>query len=106
MEEIAEVYARSLYQVASERDVRDDVREQLGQFADVLHDNRQVAVFFFSPYFSSQEKKDGLGRMLSGAQEIFTNFLEALVERHRMPAIFRIRQRYDQLWDEDHQQLP
>ena len=33
------------------------------------------------------------------------NFLEALVERHRMPAIFRIRTRYEQLWDEEHRLL-
>ena len=34
------------------------------------------------------------------------NFLEALVERHRMPAIFRIRTHYDQLWDDENQLLP
>ncbi len=34
------------------------------------------------------------------------NFLEALTERHRMPAIFRIRQRYEELWREANQLLP
>ena len=29
------------------------------------------------------------------------NFLEALVERHRMPAIFRIRTQFDQLWEHE-----
>jgi F-type H+-transporting ATPase subunit delta len=106
VEEIAEVYARSLYEVAAERDVSDDVREQLGQFADALGEDRQLTAFFFSPYFTSEEKKDGLRKMLSGADEIFLNFLDALTERHRMPAIFRIRQRYDQMWDEAHRMLP
>ena len=62
MEEIAQVYARSLFEVAEEHDVLDDVREQLGQFADALSENRELAVFFFSPYFSTEEKKDGLER--------------------------------------------
>ncbi len=106
MEEIAEVYARSLFEVATEHDVLDPVREQLGQFADALGENRQLAVFFFSPYFSTQEKQDGLRRMLSGGEEIFMNFLEALTERHRMPAIFRIRQRYDAMWEDAHRLLP
>jgi F-type H+-transporting ATPase subunit delta len=106
VEEIAEVYARSLYEVAAERDVSDDVREQLGQFADALGEERQLTSFFFSPYFTSEEKKEGLRKMLSGADEIFLNFLDALTERHRMPAIFRIRQRYDQMWDEAHRMLP
>jgi ATP synthase F1 delta subunit len=100
------VYARSLFEVARERDALDEVREQLGQFADALDENRDMAVFFFSPYFSTEEKKDGLKRMIEGAEPIFMNFLEALVERHRMPVIFRIRARYEELWDEENQLLP
>jgi F-type H+-transporting ATPase subunit delta len=63
-------------------------------------------VFFFSPYFSSDEKKEGLRRMIDGGDPQFMNFLEALVERHRMPAIFRIRARYEQMWDEVKRLLP
>jgi F-type H+-transporting ATPase subunit delta len=106
MEEIAEVYARSLFEVAQEQGRLDTVREQLGQFADALQENRQLAVFFFSPYFSSEEKKDGLHRALEGAEEIFVNFLEALIERHRMPVIFRIRTRFEHLWEEANRLLP
>jgi F-type H+-transporting ATPase subunit delta len=106
MEEIAQVYARSLFEVAQEQGVLDEVHEQLGQFADALHDTRELGVFFFSPYFSSQEKKDALKRMIEDAEPTFTNFLEALVERHRMPAIFRIRADFDSLWDDEHQLLP
>ncbi len=106
MEEIAEVYARSLFEVAKEHDVIDEVREQLGQFAQALNDQRDLAVFFFSPYFSTEEKKDGLERAVTGAEPIFLNFLDALIERHRMPAIFRIRARYEEYWDKEHKLLP
>ncbi len=106
MEEIANVYARSLFEVAQEQDKLDSIREQLGQFADALNGDRQLAIFFFSPYFSGQEKKDGLRRMLSGADPTFMNFLEALVERHRMPVIFRIRNRYNEMWDAVNRLLP
>jgi F-type H+-transporting ATPase subunit delta len=106
VEEIAEVYARSLFEVAEEHDSIDDIREQLMQFADALHENRELAVFFFSPYFTSDEKKDGLHRAVDGAEPIFINFLEALIERHRMPAIFRIRDRYEAFWDEKNKLLP
>ena len=106
MEEIAQVYARALFEVATERDVLDEVHDELGQFADVLNDRRDTAIFFFSPYFSSEEKKDGLHRMVSGADPAFMNFLEALIERHRMPAIFRIRGRFEELWDDEKKLLP
>ena len=101
MEEIAEVYARSLFEVAQEHDKLDTVREQLNQFTDALRDDRDLSVFFFSPYFSTEEKKDGLHRGISGAEEVFMNFLEALIERHRMPVIFRVRTRFEVMWDLD-----
>jgi F-type H+-transporting ATPase subunit delta len=106
MEEIAKVYARSLFEVARESGKLDQVREQLGQFVDALNENRELAVFFFSPYFSISEKQDALGRVLVGAEEIFVNFLELLIEKHRMPVIFRIRQAFEQLWEEENRTLP
>jgi F-type H+-transporting ATPase subunit delta len=106
MEEIAQVYARALFEVASEQDLLDAIREQLGAFADALNDNQQLQIFFFSPYFSTEEKKRALHRVVDGAEEIFMSFLETLVERHRMPALFRIRARYDELWDEANKVLP
>jgi F-type H+-transporting ATPase subunit delta len=105
MEEIAQVYARSLFAVAKEQGVLDEIHGQLGQFADAVGENQQLQVFFFSPYFSSQEKKDGIGRVVQGADERFERFLELLVERHRLPVIFRIRQTFDALWAEERKLL-
>jgi ATP synthase F1 delta subunit len=106
MEEVADVYARSLFEVAKEHDRLDAIREQLDQFAAALNDHRQMAVFFFSPYFSTEEKKDALKRSIEDADPIFMNFLEALVERHRMPAVFRMRVAYQKLWDDENKRLP
>jgi F-type H+-transporting ATPase subunit delta len=106
MEELAQVYARSLFDVAREHGKLDQLREQLGQFADALDQNRQLAVFFFSPYFSTKEKQDGLARLLADADQNFLNFLELLIEKHRMPVIFRIRAEYERLWDEENRTLP
>jgi F-type H+-transporting ATPase subunit delta len=106
MEEIATVYARSLFEVAKESDKLDVVREQLGQFTDALEGDRELQVFFFSPYFSTEEKKDGLGKVIDGGEPAIINFLELLVEKHRMPALFRIRRNYDQLWEHENKLLP
>jgi ATP synthase F1 delta subunit len=106
MEEIAAVYARSLFEAALEQDRLDVVREQLGEFADAIDGDRTLQVFFFSPYFSTEEKKEGLHRAVEGADEIFLKFLELLLENHRMPAIFRIRSAYDALWVDHNRLLP
>jgi ATP synthase F1 delta subunit len=106
MEEIASVYARSLFEVAKEQDKLDKVREELGEFADAVDGTRELQVFFFSPYFSTAEKQDGLEKAISGADEILVNFLKLLIENHRMPVIFRTRREYDRLWRAENKLLP
>ena len=106
MEEIAEVYARSLFEVAKEHDVLDRVHDELGEFAEALSDDRTLQVFLFSPYFSSNEKREGVRKIVSDADERFVNFLELVAERHRMPALFRIRREFDALWADEHKLLP
>jgi F-type H+-transporting ATPase subunit delta len=106
MEEIAAVYARSLFEVASEQDKLDVVREQLGELADALAETRDLQVFLFSPYFSTAEKEEGLERVVSDADPVVLNFLKLLIEKHRMPVLFRIRADFEALWEEENRLLP
>jgi F-type H+-transporting ATPase subunit delta len=98
MEEIARVYGDALFDVAKEAGKLDEVHEELGQFADALSGNRELQIFLFSPYFSSAEKRDGIAKVIEGGDEELVNFLELLAEKHRMPAIFRIRRHFDDKW--------
>jgi F-type H+-transporting ATPase subunit delta len=106
MEEIAQVYARALFDVAREQGKIDELRDQLGQFADTLQESHDLQVFLFSPYFSTKEKEEGLERAISGADEALINFFELLIENHRMPVIFRVRRDYDAMWEEENKLLP
>ena len=105
MEEIARVYATALFEAAKDKGNLDAIREQLGAFADALADNRELQVFFFSPYFSSAEKEEGLEKAVSGAEEELLNFLKLLIEKHRMPVLFRIRRQFDALWAKENKRL-
>ena len=106
MEEIAEVYARALFEAAKDDGVLDRAHDELGEFAEALDEDRNLQVFLFSPYFSSEEKKDGIRRIVSDADERVLNFLELLAERHRMPALFRIRRIFEGLWADENKLLP
>jgi F-type H+-transporting ATPase subunit delta len=106
MEEIATVYARALFEVAQDQDKLDEVREQLGAFVDALNETRELQVFFFSPYFSTQEKEDGLEKAVSDADPVVLNFLNLLIEKHRMPVIFRVRANYERMWEDENKLLP
>jgi F-type H+-transporting ATPase subunit delta len=106
MEEIAQVYARSLFQVAQEQDKLDVIREELGQVAEALEENRELRLFFFSPYFSTEEKRDGLRRTIEGADPVTMNVLDVMVENHRLPLVPRVQREYERLWREANDLLP
>ncbi len=102
MEKIAQVYARSLFEAAAEATPPklDVVRDELGQVADALAASDDLRLFFFSPYFTTDEKRDGIRRTIEGADLLTMNLLDVLVEHHRLPAIQRIRREYERLVDE------
>ena len=106
MEEIAQVYARSLFEAAQDAGRLDEVRDQVGQVADALADSRDLQVFFFSPYLTSEDKKEGLHKAITDADPLVNNFLELLIENHRMPAMLRIRRELDRLWEKANRRLP
>jgi F-type H+-transporting ATPase subunit delta len=106
VEEIAQVYSRALFEVAKEHGKLDLIKDQLDQFTDALEQTRELAIFFFSPYFSTEEKKRGLERALVDADPTLVNFLKVLIENHRMPVIYRARKQYEVLWEAEHRLLP
>ena len=105
MDEAARVYAEALFDVAKEKGKLDAVSDELAQFADALDADRELQVFFFSPYFSSAEKAEGLKRAVSGADAEFINFLELLIEKHRTPEIFRIRRQFEEMWKKENRRI-
>jgi F-type H+-transporting ATPase subunit delta len=105
MEEIARVYADALFRAAKAAGKLDVLREQLTQFVAALRENREMELFFFSPYFSSAEKRDGLTKVLDGAEPELINFLELLAEKHRVPVIYRIERGFNALWAKENKRL-
>ena len=71
-----------------------------------LAQSEELQLFFYSPYFSSDEQRSGLERVLSDADELISNFIELLIEKHRMPALSLIRRRFEVLWDRENHVLP
>jgi F-type H+-transporting ATPase subunit delta len=105
MPEAARVYAEALFEAGKDKGKLDSLQSQLAQFADAVDGDHDLQVFLFSPYLSSSDKKEGLKRAISGAEPELTNFLELLVEKHRMPEVFRIRRQLDELWKKENRRL-
>jgi ATP synthase F1 delta subunit len=105
VEEIARVYARALFEAAKDLGKLDTIRDQLGQFVDALNENQEMQLFLFSPSFSSAEKIEALGRAVTDAEPEFLNFLELLLDKGRIPVIFRIQRQYNAMWDKENKRL-
>jgi ATP synthase F1 delta subunit len=105
MQDAAHAYAEALFEVGKEKGKLDALRDQLAQFSDALGADRDLQVFFFSPYFSSAEKIDGAKRAIVGAEPEFINFLSLLIEKGRMPEIFRIRREFEEEWKRENRRI-
>ncbi|HTR75983.1 MAG TPA: ATP synthase F1 subunit delta [Solirubrobacterales bacterium] len=105
MADAARVYAEALFAAGEDKGKVDDLQQQLGQFVDAVDRDRDLQIFLFSPYLSSNDKKEGLRRAVTGAEPEFSNFLELLVEKGRMPEIFHIRREFDELWKRANRRL-
>jgi F-type H+-transporting ATPase subunit delta len=105
MADAARVYAEALFEVGRDKGKLDTLQQQLGEFADVVDRNRELQVFFFSPYLSTAEKQEGIGRAITGAEPELINFLELLVDKHRMTEVFRIRRELDELWKQENRRI-
>ncbi|MBS1880283.1 MAG: ATP synthase F1 subunit delta, partial [Actinobacteria bacterium] len=105
MPDVARVYAEALFEAGKDKGKLDALQSQLAQFADAVDGNRDLQVFLFSPYLSSLEKKKGLERAISGAERELMNFLELLIEKGRMPEVFRIRRELDRLWKQENKRI-
>ena len=105
MADAVRVYAEALFEAGEDKGKIDELQEQLAQFADAVDGDRELQIFLFSPYLSSNDKKEGLRRAVTGAEPEFSNFLELLVEKGRMPEIFRIRREFDELWKRHNRRL-
>jgi F-type H+-transporting ATPase subunit delta len=105
MADAARVYAEALFEVGRDKGKLDQLREQLGQFADAVERDRDLQVFFFSPYLSSAEKEEGIARAITGAEPELINFLKLLVDKQRMTEIFRIRREFEELWKQENRRI-
>jgi F-type H+-transporting ATPase subunit delta len=105
MADAARVYAEALFEVGRDKGKLDALQQQLAQFADAVDRDRELQVFFFSPYLSSAEKQEGIAKAITGAEPELINFLELLVDKQRMTEIFRIRRELDELWKQENRRI-
>ena len=105
MEEIARVYSEALFDVAKEKD--SSTRCTSSSASSPTRSRPTATCRSSSSAPTSPRRRSGRGsrRRSRGGNAELVNFLELLAEKHRMPALFRIRKRFDELWAKENKRL-
>ncbi|MFG0256444.1 MAG: ATP synthase F1 subunit delta [Phycisphaerales bacterium JB043] len=98
---LARVYARSLFDMASERGGQDSIESTLGELEDVVELATEIpsfAEFLTSQILSTEKRAESLRTIFGGrASDVVLNFLLVLNEKNRLDRIGTIASAYDEL---------
>lgn len=98
---LALTYARSLLELADERDETEPVANDMGALRQILDENPTLVAFFKDPGISREERQAVLDRTLSDkANPLVMRFLSLMNERHRLGVLSAVIDAYESLLDE------
>jgi F-type H+-transporting ATPase subunit delta len=95
--QIAEVYARALFDAARDADAVEVVGRELGGFAAALAASASLRDVLEDPQVATAAKRRVLAEVTRGGHELVANVLQLLLERGRLPVLGEMCDAYDAL---------
>ena len=95
------VYARALYEAATEKNRLDAVREELGDFVEAQRQVPELRELLRNPQLDHRLKASALEELLGGEEELVRNFLLLLAEKNRAGEIEEIAREFERLVAEE-----
>jgi len=97
---VREIYCEVLFELASESDQVDAVKEDLEAVGHVLSKNAEFAALMSSHNIQGKEKAEVIRRVFDGkVNDLTLDFLSVLAKRNRVSSLFGISQKYETLFD-------
>lgn len=97
---VAKRYAEALFQLATEKNIADQLISELGTVKDVFKNDKQLVDFLSHPRVTLQDKKQLIDEAFKSQNDTVLNTLKILVERHRLSEIVAIIDHYNHLYNE------
>ena len=98
---IARVYATALFDAAREKDIQEQLQEELGFVVELFSTNEDFRSYMTSPSFSKNVKKNFVEKVFSGnLSEYIVNFLFVLIENDRQSVLPGINTVFGDLMNE------
>ncbi|MFN8110624.1 MAG: ATP synthase F1 subunit delta [Thermoleophilia bacterium] len=93
---VASTYAEALHLSAIDGNAVEDVRRDLGSFADTMAANQELGLVLGNPEIETRAKKSAVADLTEGATPLVRNFLQLLLDRGRIEEVGAIRQAFDE----------
>lgn len=98
---LAQIYAKSLFELAEAKGGRENIEQTLGEIEDILElarANPKFAEFLSSPALSAADRAESIGKIFKGrASELTTNFLQVLNAKGRLANLATIAAALDSI---------
>src|SRR3989440_1720581 len=91
------MYARALFEAASDAGRLDPVREELGDFVEAQRQVPELRGLLRNPQIDHRAKAAALEELLGGDEQLVRNFLLLLAEKNRAGEIEEIAREFDRL---------
>jgi F-type H+-transporting ATPase subunit delta len=99
--QLAQVYAQSVFELAKEQHLVDDVKRDLTLLSGLIEQHGDFIRLLGSPYLAAEQKELFLRRVLSGGVgELTMRFLVVAIKHNRAGVLPAVIARCDELWDD------
>ncbi|MDO5716743.1 MAG: ATP synthase F1 subunit delta [Tissierellia bacterium] len=83
MGKLEQTYAQSLFELAKEKGIVENVYREYDDFQEFLETNSTVFSILKNPQIQKEEKKSILTELLKDSSDIFRNYVQVLVDKKR-----------------------
>lgn len=99
--EAANVYALSLFEVASEKGIDEDILNEYREVSTVLSENSEMIKILDVPFISGEDKNSVLEKCFKGyLSETMYSYLSVLKENHRFSVVCEAFSEYERIYNE------
>lgn len=98
---VAKRYALALFQLAKEKNLLDQIEEELRTIQTVLTDNPQFSTLLKSPKVSVEKKIETVKTVFGGFHQYIQNTLMLLIERRRGNVVLDVAEHFIHLANEE-----
>lgn len=94
---VAKRYAKALFEVAQEKGIVDQVREELKGIVDTLHADADFSKFLLHPNINASDKLSVVGNVFANVSDTVSSVIHVLVNNGREAQIEELYQYYVQI---------